>query len=315
MQALIKTSFQFPNQTAFYKGKVRDVYTIKDKYLVAVASDRISAFDVVLPRGIPYKGQILNLIAKNFLNLTKDIVPNWLIESPHQNVSVGLKCTPFRIEMVVRSYLVGHLARWYGAGNRTICGVQLPNGLKEFDKLPNPIITPSTKADVGHDIDISPNEILAQKLATPEQYAQLEAYTLALFKKGQDYARSKGLILADTKYEFGIFENKIYLIDEVHTPDSSRYFYLNGYEESLQRGESPKQLSKEFVRQWLIENNFMGKEGQQVPVMTDERVEIITNRYIELYENIMGEKFIKTAYENIEQNIFEATQRILTKLV
>jgi phosphoribosylaminoimidazole-succinocarboxamide synthase len=314
LQCLMHTRFEFPQQTAFYRGKVRDVYTIKNNYLVSIATDRISAFDVVLPRGIPYKGQVLNLIAKRFLNLTKDIVPNWLIESPHPNVSIGLKCQPFKIEMVVRAYLVGHLARWYKAGHRTICGVTLPEGLKEFDALPHPIITPTTKADQGHDMDISPSEIIHQKLATPEQYEQLEQYSLKLFQRGQEYARQRNLILADTKYEFGLFDGKIYLIDEVHTPDSSRYFYADSYEEALKNNEHPKQLSKEFVRQWLIENNFMGQEGQRVPEMTDAKVEEISNRYIELYENVMGEKFLKTDYTNIEKDIETAVLKSLEKL-
>lgn len=306
MQSLIQTNFQFPQQTHFYKGKVRDVYTINNQLLVVIASDRISAFDVVLPRGIPYKGQVLNLIASKFLQLTKDIVPNWLISTPHPNVSIGLKCQPFKIEMVVRNYLVGHLARWYKAGNREICGVKLPEGLKEFDSLPHPIITPSTKAEQGHDVDISPKEIIEQQLATKEQYEQLEYYSLKLFARGQEYAQQRNLILADTKYEFGIYDNKIYLIDEVHTPDSSRYFYADTYESALKQGEQPKQLSKEFVRQWLIENNFMGKEGQQIPPMTDEKVKEISERYIELYENIMGEKFVKISYEKIIEKIEQA---------
>ncbi len=306
MHALMNTHFNFPHQTSFYKGKVRDVYTIQDKFLVMIATDRISAFDVVLPKGIPYKGQVLNRIAAYFLAMTKDIVPNWLLDSPHPNVSVGLKCQPFKIEMVVRSYLVGHLARWYKAENRTICDVHLPDGLKEFDKLPNPILTPTTKAEQGHDLDISPKEIIEQKLATAEQYEQLEQYSLQLFAKGQQYAQSRHLILADTKYEFGLYNGKIYLMDEVHTPDSSRYFYLDTYEDALRKGEQPKQLSKEFVRQWLIENNFMGKEGQRIPEMTDAKVQEISERYIELYEQVMGEKFIKTDYTNIEQDIYNS---------
>lgn len=314
LHCLTHTNYKFPQQTAFYRGKVRDVYTIKNNYLVSIATDRISAFDVILPRGIPYKGQVLNLIAKRFLELTKDIVPNWLIESPHPNVSVGLKCHPFKIEMVVRAYLVGHLARWYKAGNRTICGVSLPEGLKEFDALPHPIITPTTKADQGHDIDISPSEIIHQKLATPEQYEQLEQYSLKLFERGQEYAKQRNLILADTKYEFGIYDGKIYLIDEVHTPDSSRYFYADTYEEALKNNESPRQLSKEFVRQWLIENNFMGQEGQSIPEMTDAKVEEISNRYIELYENVMGEKFFKDDYTNIEKEIETSILKSLEKL-
>ncbi len=314
MRALMNTYFQFPHQTDFYKGKVRDVYVIDDKWLVVIATDRISAFDVVLPRGIPYKGQVLNLIARHFLEITKDIVPNWLIDSPHPNVSIGLKCKPFKIEMVVRNYLVGHLARWYKAGNRSICGVKLPDGLREFEKLPYPIITPTTKAEHGHDIDISKEEIVEQKLATKEQYEILEKYSLDLFAKGQEYAQQRGLILADTKYEFGVYEDKIYLIDEVHTPDSSRYFYLDSYETSLQRGESPKQLSKEFVRQWLIENNFMGQAGQVVPEMSDAKVNEISERYIELYENVMGEKFETREYQNIEDEIKSTVIISLEKL-
>lgn len=303
MLTLTNTNFQFPHQTNFYKGKVRDVYTIDNKILVMIVTDRISAFDVILPRGIPYKGQVLNLIAKHFLEITKDIAPNWLIDSPHPNVSIGLKCKPLKVEMVVRNYLVGHLARWYKAGNKKICGVTLPDGLKEFDKLPHPVITPTTKADQGHDIDISPKEIIEQKLATKQQYEIMEAYSLNLFARGQKYAQKRGLILADTKYEFGIYDDKIYLIDEIHTPDSSRYFYSDTYHLSLQKGEHPKQLSKEFVRQWLIENNFMGQEGQQIPEMTDAKVKEISERYIELYENIMGEKFLKTEYGHIEDKI------------
>ncbi|MCX7729174.1 MAG: phosphoribosylaminoimidazolesuccinocarboxamide synthase [Bacteroidia bacterium] len=314
MQSLTSTQFHFPHQTHFYKGKVRDVYTIQNKILVVVASDRISAFDVVLPRGIPYKGQVLNLIAARFLNLTKDIVPNWLLSTPHPNVSIGLKCQPFKIEMVVRNYLVGHLARLYNAGQREICGIKLPENLKEFDKLPHPIITPSTKAEQGHDTDISPKEIIENKLATKKEYEQLEYYSLKLFLKGQEYAASRNLILADTKYEFGMYDGKIFLIDEVHTPDSSRYFYADTYEEYLRKNQQPKQLSKEFVRQWLIENGFMGKEGQQIPEMTDEKVGEISERYIELYENIMGEKFVKTEYNHIEENIRIGVLQDLDKL-
>jgi phosphoribosylaminoimidazole-succinocarboxamide synthase len=314
MQSLMHTHFQFPQQSGFYKGKVRDVYIIQDKFLVAVASDRISAFDVVLPRGIPYKGQVLNLIAARFLEMTKDIVPNWLLDIPHPNVSIGLKCQPFKIEMVVRNYMVGHLARWYKAGNREICGIKLPEGIKEFDQLPHPIITPSTKAEQGHDVDIAPKEIIAQQLATKEQYEQLEQYSLMLFRKGQEYAATRNLILADTKYEFGVYEGKVYLIDEVHTPDSSRYFYADTYEEALRKGEQPKQLSKEFVRQWLIENNFMGKEGQQIPEMSDEKVKEISDRYIELYENVMGEKFVREEYDHIEEKIKETVINSMEKL-
>lgn len=314
MQSLINTHFVFPHQTSFYKGKVRDVYTIQNNYLVVIATDRISAFDVILPRGIPYKGQVLNLIASEFLNQTKNIVPNWLAETPHPNVSIGLKCKPFKIEMVVRQYLVGHLARWYKAGHREICGVTLPNGLKEFDALPQPIITPTTKADEGHDADIAPKDIIQKKLATPEQWEQLQACSLKLFSYGTEYAKQRGLILADTKYEFGLYNDKIYLIDEVHTPDSSRYYYADTYESSLRKGEQPRQLSKEFVRQWLIENQFMGQEGQQIPEMTDSKVQEISDRYIELYENIMGKPFVKTDYEQIEETIQRSVLSALERL-
>lgn len=314
MQSLMNTHFQFPHQTSFYKGKVRDVYTIQDNYLIVIATDRISAFDVVLPRGIPYKGQVLNLIATQFLERTKDIVPNWLIESPHPNVSIGLKCKPFKIEMVVRQYLVGHLARWYKSGHRKICGVALPNGLKEFDALPQPIITPTSKAEEGHDVDMTPKDIIQQKLATPKQWEQLQTYSLKLFSYGTEYAKQRGLILADTKYEFGLYNNKIYLIDEVHTPDSSRYYYADTYESSLRKGEQPRQLSKEFVRQWLIENQFMGQEGQQIPEMTDSKIQEISDRYIELYEHIMGTPFVKTSYDSIEEKIRMAVLLALERL-
>lgn len=284
--------FQFPGQTAFYKGKVRDVYTISDQLLVMVASDRISAFDVILPRPIPYKGQVLNQIAAYMLQATKDICPNWLIDTPAPNVAVGKKCVPFRVEMVVRGNLTGHAWRTYESGKRILCGVPLPEGMKENDFFPSPIITPSTKADVGHDEDISREEIIARGIASEADYAQLEKYTLALFERGKQIAAKRGLILVDTKYEFGKIGDTIYLMDEIHTPDSSRYFYADGYEERQQKGERQKQLSKEFVREWLIENNFMGKEGQTVPEMSDEWINTISKRYIELYEQVIGEKFI-----------------------
>jgi phosphoribosylaminoimidazole-succinocarboxamide synthase len=264
-----------------------------------IASDRISAFDVVLPKGIPYKGQVLNQIAEQFLNATKDIVPNWLITSPHPNVSIGKMCVPFKVEMVVRGYLAGHAARTYASGLRTLCGVNLPEGLKENDKLPNPIITPTTKASEGHDEDISREEIIKKGIVSKEHYEQLEKYTLALYARGQEIANKMGLILVDTKYEFGLFNGEITLMDEIHTPDSSRYFYLEGYESRQAKGEEQKQLSKEFVRRWLIENGFQGKEGQSIPHMSDEWIAEISNRYIELYEKVTGKKFVKADYDNI----------------
>ncbi|MFN7910190.1 MAG: phosphoribosylaminoimidazolesuccinocarboxamide synthase [Bacteroidota bacterium] len=299
INTLDKTNFNLPNQTNYYKGKVRDVYTIGDSKLVMIASDRISAFDVVLPKGIPYKGQVLNQIAEQFLNATKDIVPNWLITSPHPNVSIGKMCVPFKVEMVVRGYLAGHAARTYASGLRTLCGVNLPEGLKENDKLPNPIITPTTKASEGHDEDISREEIIKKGIVSKEHYEQLEKYTLALYARGQEIANKMGLILVDTKYEFGLFNGEITLMDEIHTPDSSRYFYLEGYESRQAKGEEQKQLSKEFVRQWLIENGFQGKEGQSIPHMSDEWIAEISNRYIELYEKVTGKKFVKADYDNV----------------
>jgi len=282
---------QFPQQTKFYRGKVRDVYTISDKWLVMIASDRISAFDVILPRPIPYKGQVLNQIAAYMLKATRDICPNWLIDTPAPNVAVGRKCEPFRVEMVVRGNLTGHAARTYSAGKRELCGVPLPEGMKENDYFPAPIITPSTKAEVGHDEDISRAEIIRRGIVNENDYAQLEKYTLALFTRGRELAARRGLILVDTKYEFGKIGDTIYLMDEIHTPDSSRYFYANGFEERQAKGEKQQQLSKEFVREWLIANNFMGKEGQTVPLMSDEWVETISKRYIELYEQVIGEPF------------------------
>ncbi len=285
-------SLKFKQQTDFYKGKVRDVYSISNKYLVMFASDRISAFDVVLPRPIPFKGQVLNQIAAYMLNATADICQNWLISVPAPHVSIGKKCQPFKIEMVVRGNLTGHAWRTYSAGGRTLCGVQLPDGMKENDYFPSPIITPSTKADEGHDEDISAADILARKLASEAEWKNLCHYALQLFARGKEMAAKQGLILVDTKYEFGKIGDTIILIDEIHTPDSSRYFYADGFEERQQKGERQKQLSKEFVREWLIENNFMGKEGQIVPTMSDAWVETISNRYIELYEKIIGEKFV-----------------------
>ena len=302
MNAIKETNFKFAGQTDFYRGKVRDVYHFADK-LVVVASDRISAFDVVLPKAIPYKGQVLNQIAYKNLEATKDIVPNWVSNSPDPNVTIGLKCEPFKVEMVIRGYLAGHAAREYALGKRIICGVNLPEGLKENDKLPSPIITPTTKADAGHDEDISREEILKQGIVSEADYIQLENYTQALFAKGTAMVAAQGLILVDTKYEFGKLNGKIYLIDEIHTPDSSRYFYSEGYQERQDKGEKQKQLSKEFVRQWLIENGFQGKEGQTIPEMTEAIVNSITDRYIELYEKVTGEKFTKAENTNIVERI------------
>jgi phosphoribosylaminoimidazole-succinocarboxamide synthase len=285
-------NFNLPGQTSFYKGKVRDVYFIGDEWLVMVASDRISAFDVILPRPIPFKGQVLNQIAEYMLGETKSICKNWLVDVPAPNVSIGKKCKPFKIEMVVRGNLVGHAWRTYNAGHRILCGATMPDGLKENDHFPEPIITPSTKADAGHDEDISPDEIIEKGLATLEEWTILSQYAFQLFERGKQIAAKRGLILADTKYEFGKLDDEIYLMDEVHTPDSSRYFYAEGFEERQKAGERQKQLSKEFVREWLIANNFMGKEGQTVPEMNDEWVNTISQRYIELYEKVIGKKFV-----------------------
>jgi phosphoribosylaminoimidazole-succinocarboxamide synthase len=308
MQAIKETNFKFKGQTGFYRGKVRDVYYFGDK-MVMVATDRISAFDVVLPRAIPDKGRVLNQIAANNLEATKSLVPNWVISVPDPNVTIGFKCQPFPVEMVVRGYLAGHAWREYKAGKRTLCGVPLPDGLNENDKLPTPIITPTTKAKVGHDEDISREEILNQKLVTPADYDMLEKYTLKLFQKGTDLAKARGLILVDTKYEFGKHNGTIYLIDEVHTPDSSRYFYANGYAERQQAGEPQKQLSKEFVRQWLIENGFQGKDGQMVPEMTDEIVASISGRYRELFQQMTGHPLALLdtidVLSRIEKNVVE----------
>ncbi|GGM84344.1 phosphoribosylaminoimidazole-succinocarboxamide synthase [Dyadobacter beijingensis] len=310
MNSIPATNFQFPGQTAFYKGKVRDVYSF-DKRLVMIATDRISAFDVILPRAIPYKGQVLNQIAAHFLNATSDIVPNWLEEVPDANVSIGIKCQAYPVEMVVRGYLAGHAWREYKSGKREVCGVALPEGLKENDKLPQPIITPTTKAHEGHDEDISREQILAQGLVSEDEYEHLERYTLALFAKGTEMAADQGLILVDTKYEFGQLDGTIYLIDEIHTPDSSRYFYKDTYEENQRAGIAQKQLSKEFVREWLIENGFQGKDGQKVPEMTDEKVTSISERYIELFEKVTGMKFQKNNLDHPLERIEKAVLRAL----
>ena len=302
-------TLSFPGQTKFYKGKVRDVYTIDDKILVMVASDRISAFDVILPRQIPYKGQVLNQIAAYMLNATRDIVPNWVLDIPAPNASIGKKCIPFRIEMVVRGNVTGHAWRTYSSGKRVLCGVPLPEGLHENDFFPTPIITPSTKAEEGHDEDISKEEIIAKGLATAKDWEKLEEYTFKLFERGKQIAAKRGLILVDTKYEFGKIGDEIILMDEIHTPDSSRYFYADGFDERQAAGEKQKQLSKEFVREWLIANNFMGKEGQSVPEMSDEWVNTISQRYIELYEKVIGEKFVPQRLDDEETK-----QRILNSL-
>jgi len=311
MNALKETHFTFPGQTSFYKGKVRDVYTINNEYLVMVVSDRISAFDVVLPEPIPYKGQVLNQIAAGFLKATADIVPNWVVSVPDPSVTIGRICEPFKVEMVIRGYLAGHAAREYAAGKRQVCGVSLPDGLKENDKLPEPIITPTTKASVGHDEDISREEILKRGIVSEKDYQNLEKYTCELYQRGTEIAKKHGLILVDTKYEFGKVGEKIYLIDEIHTPDSSRYFYSEGYEERQKNGEPQKQLSKEFVRKWLIENGFQGKDGQVIPEMTPEIVQSISDRYIELYEKITGEKFIKPENQNVLNRVEAAIKNAL----
>jgi phosphoribosylaminoimidazole-succinocarboxamide synthase len=311
MNALKETNFNFPGQTGFYRGKVRDVYAFEDR-LIMIATDRISAFDVVLPRAIPFKGQVLNQIAAHFLRATSDILPNWLLDTPDPNVGVGLRCQPFAVEMVVRGYLAGHAWREYRAGKRVLCGVQLPEGLRENDRLPQPIITPTTKAHEGHDEDISREEILKQGIVAEADYIALEQYTLALFERGTHMAAEQGLILVDTKYEFGKLNGTIYLIDEIHTPDSSRYFYLDTYAENQAKGGPQKQLSKEFVREWLIENGFQGKEGQQVPAMNDEWIRTISERYIELFEKVTGKAFVKTESEDILRRIEENISRSLT---
>lgn len=308
MKAITRTDFKFPGQVSVYHGKVRDVYNINNQFLVMVVTDRISAFDVILPKGIPYKGQVLNQIANKFLDATADIVPNWKIASPDPMVTVGRFCEPFKVEMVVRGYLTGHAWREYKSGKRSLCGVPLPEGMKEHQKFPKPIITPTTKAEEGHDEDISREEIIAKGLVSEADYNLLEKYTLALFERGTQIAEKMGLILVDTKYEFGKKDGKIYLIDEIHTPDSSRYFYLDGYKERFEKGEEQRQLSKEFVREWLMANGFQGKEGQTVPEMTPEFIEQVSNRYIELYEKITGDRFQKAHSDEdilnrIEKNV------------
>ena len=315
MKALTRTDFNFPGQKEVYHGKVRDVYNINDDILVMVATDRISAFDVVLPKGIPFKGQVLNQIAAKFLDASKNVVPNWKLATPDPMVTVGLKCEGFRVEMIIRGYLTGSAWREYKAGNRVICGVQLPDGMRENEKFPRPIITPTTKADEGHDENISKAEIIAQGLVSKEDYEVMEEYTYELFNLGTEIAAEKGLILVDTKYEFGKRDGKVYLIDEVHTPDSSRYFYAEGYQEKFLKGEPQRQLSKEFVRQWLIDHNFMNQPGQTMPEITDEFAESISERYIELYEHIVGEKFNKETSDEdlaarIEKNVTECLKTL-----
>ncbi|MBW6483190.1 MAG: phosphoribosylaminoimidazolesuccinocarboxamide synthase [Vicingaceae bacterium] len=309
-----QTNFNFKGQKSYYKGKVRDVYNINDELLVMVVSDRISAFDVVLPKAIPYKGQVLNQIAAKFLKATADILPNWVIATPDPNVTIGKVCETFKVEMVIRGYLSGHAWREYSAGKRIICGVQMPDGMKENDKFPQPIITPSTKASEGHDEDISREKIIKQGIVSESDYIKLEDYTRKIFQRGTEIAAQMGLILVDTKYEFGKIGDVIYLIDEIHTPDSSRYFYKEGYQERQNRGEKQKQLSKEFVREWLIANNFQGKEGQQIPEMTDEFVNEISERYIELYEKITGESFVKEDISTINNRIEVNIKKYLNEL-
>ena len=309
MKAITSTSFNFPNQKGVYNGKVRDVYNINDEFLTMIVTDRISAFDVVLPKGIPFKGQVLNQLAKKFLKSTEDIVPNWMISSPDPNVTIGHFCEPIKIEMVIRGYLTGHAWRTYKYGKREICGVKMPDGMVEHQKFPTPIITPSTKADFGHDEDISREDILRKGIVEEKDYLKLEKYTRAVFQRGSEMADERGLILVDTKYEFGKKDGKIFLIDEIHTPDSSRYFYKDGYQERQENGKPQKQLSKEFVREWLMENGFQGKDGQKIPEMDKEFVESVSNRYIELFEKVSGTKFEKPELENplerIEKNVLK----------
>ena len=309
MRAITSTNFNFPNQKDVYNGKVRDVYNINDEFLTMIVTDRISAFDVVLPKGIPFKGQVLNQLAKMFLKSTEDIVPNWMISSPDPNVTIGHFCKPFKIEMVIRGYLTGHAWRTYKSGKREICGVEMPDGMVEHQKFPTPIITPSTKADFGHDEDISREDILRKGIVKEKDYLKLEEFTRAIFKRGSEMADERGLILVDTKYEFGKKDGKIFLIDEIHTPDSSRYFYKDGYHQRQEKGEPQKQLSKEFVREWLMENGFQGKDGQKIPEMNNEFVESVSNRYIELFEKVSGTKFEKPDFKNpierIEKNVLE----------
>ena len=309
MRAITSTNFNFPNQKDVYNGKVRDVYNINDEFLTMIVTDRISAFDVVLPKGIPFKGQVLNQLAKMFLKSTEDIVPNWMISSPDPNVTIGHFCKPFKIEMVIRGYLTGHAWRTYKSGKREICGVEMPDGMVEHQKFPTPIITPSTKADFGHDEDISREDILRKGIVKEKDYLKLEEFTRAIFKRGSEMADERGLILVDTKYEFGKKDGKIFLIDEIHTPDSSRYFYKDGYRQRQENGEPQKQLSKEFVREWLMENGFQGEDGQKIPEMNKEFVESVSNRYIELFEKVSGTKFEKPDFKNpierIEKNVLE----------
>ncbi len=313
-KAIIKTDYQFPKQKSVYKGKVRDVYNINDEYLIMIVSDRISAFDVILPKGIPYKGQVLNQIASDFLDATSDIVPNWKIATPDPNVTIGYNCEPFQIEMIIRGYITGSSWREYKKGERQICGVKIPDGMKEHERFPEPILTPTTKAETGHDENISKEEIIAQGLVSAEDYALLEKYTIELFKRGTKIAAEKGLILVDTKYEFGKKAGKIFLIDEIHTPDSSRYFYLEGYEKRQAQNEVQKQLSKEFVREWLMANDFQGNPGQQLPNMSDEFISQVSERYIELYEKITGKKFIKGNIENVQQRIEQNVLNFINKI-
>ena len=315
MNTINKTNFNFPNQKSVYKGKVREVYNINDEILVMIASDRLSAFDVVMPKGIPFKGQILNQIATRMMQDTEDLVPNWLLATPDPNVAVGHLCEPFKVEMVIRGYMSGHAAREYKAGKRILCGVNMPEGMKENDKFPNPIITPATKAEMGdHDEDISKEYIIKKGIVSKGDYMKLEEFTEALFQRGTEMAKDKGLILVDTKYEFGMFHDDLMLIDEIHTPDSSRYFYQEGYEERLKAGEGQKQLSKEFVRQWLIENGFQGQDGQAIPDMTEEYIASVSDRYIELYEKIIGEKFVKADNSNIDVRVKKNVEDYLAKL-
>jgi phosphoribosylaminoimidazole-succinocarboxamide synthase len=311
MHPLTATNFNFPKQKNVYKGKVRDVYFINDELLVMVASDRISAFDVVLPKGIPFKGQVLNQLAAKFLSATKDIVPNWMLASPDPNVTVGLMCEPFKVEMVIRGYLSGHAWRTYKSGERMICGVRMPDGMRENEKFPTPIITPTTKASEGHDEDISREDIIAKGIVSEAEYLQLEDYTRKIFERGTEIAANQGLILVDTKYEFGKRDGQIYLIDEIHTPDSSRYFYAEGYAERLAANEPQRQLSKEFVREWLMAGGFQGKEGQVVPEMTPDFVNLVTERYIELYEKVSGSIFVKDTTENIAERIEKNVNKYL----
>jgi len=310
--SIIKTNFEFPEQKELYVGKVRDVYNIQDEFLLMITSDRISAFDVVLPRGIPYKGQVLNQIAAKFLDATEDIVPNWKVATPDPMVTFGRFCEPYKVEMVIRGYLTGHAWRVYKSGKRSICGIPLPEGMKENERFPEPIITPTTKADVGHDEDISREDIIKHKLVSEEEYILLEKYTRELFARGTEIADKMDLILVDTKYEFGKSGNKIFLIDEIHTPDSSRYFYKEGYEERIEKGEPQKQLSKEFVREWLMENGFQGKEGQTIPEMNDDFVNSVSERYIELYEKITGEQFKKESLSNVLSRVEANINKFLT---